>query len=516
MLRFLTRRTVFILCAFAGLSCCYRLWAQGGLTPPPRPGATTPISNGSAESPLTLGETLSYNIGWSTYPTAARLDLEVVDRGAYFGQDGFELRTKIETTPSIRSLFLDLDSEYTTYVGTTKLLPYRLENSIRQGARRSDETIILDQAGRTVRFGDDKQINAPSELYDLTSLLYALRLQTFSPGTKQKFTAIYGQEIFEIEAEGRERERVTTQIGAYEAIGVSLDGKTKKTNLSKYRIKIWFSNDARRIPVLMTGRLPFGDLRVELANMTINQRPKQIIVKEKIGEGPKGPTEIYTEVERGRPFSVGERLNYDVSWSNFASIGKASFAVRQRGRIGSARIIELVGEASTTGAARSLIDVDDQMISFVEVNSLVPVRSEIRLHEGARIKETIAEYKPDSSVRLNNGTHFKVQPQTLDLVSVFYNLRAADLKLGQIYNYRLLDANHRPANLIFKVIKQERIGGPLGSQDALQMDVYSNEQKQVIAQVWLSNDVRRLPLYLAIRTRFGEIRFQLSSVVSGR
>ena len=353
-------------------------------------------------------------------------------------------------------------------------------------------------------------------MYDLTSLLYALRLQTFSAGTKQKFTTFYGQAIAEIEAEGRERERVTTQIGAYEAIGVSIDGKVKKTNLSKYRIKIWFSNDARRIPVLITGRLPFGDIRVELANITINQRPKQIIVKEKIGEGPKGPTEIYTEVERGRPFSVGERLNYDVSWSNFISIGKASFAVRQRGRIGDARIIELVGEASTTGAARSLIDVDDQLISFVEVNTLVPVRSEIRLHEGGRIKETIAEYKPDSSVRLNNGTHFKVQPQTLDLVSLFYNIRAADLKLGQVYNYRLLDANHRPANLIFKVIKQERIGGPLGSQDALQMDVYSNEQKQVIAQLWVSNDARHLPLYLAIRTRFGELRFQLSSVVSGR
>ena len=164
MLRFLTRRTVFILCAFAGLSCCYRLWAQGGLTPPPRPGASTPIASGSAEGPLTLGETLSYNIGWSTYPTAARLDLEVVDRGAYFGQDGFELRTKIETTPAIRSLFLDLDNEYTTYVQPAKLLPYRIETSIRQGAHRTDETIILDQGGRTIRFGDDKQLDLPSEI----------------------------------------------------------------------------------------------------------------------------------------------------------------------------------------------------------------------------------------------------------------------------------------------------------------------------------------------------------------
>jgi hypothetical protein len=522
MFFFSIRRTLLTLCALAcaiaGLGYGargVRQWAQTGLTPPPR--ADVAPGAGTAGAAITPGEILTYNVGWSTYPTAARLDMEVVDRGAFFGYEGFELRTRIETTPAIRSLFLDLDSEYTTYVETRRLLPHRLELSVRQGAKQTDETVLVDQQNRRAVFRDDSKLDLPGEIHDLPSLLYALRILPFSAGTKQKFTALYERNVIEIEAEGRETARITTSVGAYEAICVQITAKAKKHNLSKYRIKVWLSNDARRLPVLLTARLPFGEVRAELVNVSVNTRPESVLVREKSGEGAKGNPAIYTEIERGRPFGVGERLNYDVSWENFVSIGKAGFAVRQRGRIGEFSVIELVGEASSTGAARSLMDVDDQLISFVEVNTLAPVRSEIRLREGQRVKQTVADYNwSDLTVRLTNGTHFKVEPQTLDLVSLFYHVRAADLKLGQVYNYTLLGANHRPAHLVCKAVKYETIGGPLGPRNALQLDFYSRETSRTIAQLWLGQDPARLPLYLAVRTRFGEIRFQLQSTHGAR
>lgn len=515
MFRFSTRRTLLIICALAGFSYGFGRWAQSGLTPPPRPDRTEQVE-GAGGAPFAVGESLTYNVSWTTYPTAARLEIEVAGRGAFFGVEGFELRTRVETSSAIRSLFLDLDSQYTSYVDAQKLLPHRLENSIRQGERRSDETVLLDQAGRKARFGDE-EIDLPGEIHDLTSLLYALRLEPLGPENRRKFSLLYGRQVIEIEAEGKETARIATAAGTYEATCINLTAKAKKANLSRYRVKVWLSNDARRLPVLLTARLPLGEVRAEIVNVVRKQLPEQTLVREKIGEGPKKASELYAEVERSRPFSVGERLNYDVSWSNFASLGKASFAVRQRGRIGDLRVIELVGEVTTIGAARSLIDVNDQMISFVEVNTLAPVRSEIRLKEGSRSKQTVAEYNwSDNTVRLTNGTHFKVEPRTLDLVSLFYQVRAANLEIGQVYNYTLLDANHRPAKLVFKVIKQEMIGSPLGAQNAFQLDVYSHEQSRNIAQVWISADSRRLPLYLAVRTPFGEIRFQLQSAAGTR
>lgn len=95
---------------------------------------------------------------------------------------------------------------------------------------------------------------------------------------------------------------------------------------------------------------------------------------------------------------------------------------------------------------------------------------------------------------------------------MFYAVRASQLKLGATYDFPFLDANHRPRKIKIRVVKQETIGGPLGARDALQLDVLTPEPVQgLIAQVWISNDARRLPLYFATRTRFGELRFQMTS-----
>jgi hypothetical protein len=57
----------------------------------------------------------------------------------------------------------------------------------------------------------------------------------------------------------------------------------------------------------------------------------------------------------------------------------------------------------------------------------------------------------------------------------------------------------------------------LGARDVLQVDVLAPEPaKSLLAQTWISNDARRLPLYFVTRARFGEIKFQLVNTVNTR
>jgi Protein of unknown function (DUF3108) len=80
-----------------------------------------------------------------------------------------------------------------------------------------------------------------------------------------------------------------------------------------------------------------------------------------------------------------------------------------------------------------------------------------------------------------------------------------------------LDANHRLKAVTIRVVKQEPINSSVGARDALQLDVLAPEPaKLLLAQVWISNDARRLPLYFVTRTRFGEIRFQLTNAANTR
>jgi hypothetical protein len=507
---------------------------QGGpLTPPPKPipEKSGPISSVTgAGGPLTVGERLNFNVSWAGFVTAARLELEVMDRGAFFGQEGFQLRTRVETVGYARSLLADVDNQYNSYVDAKSLLPFRVENSTRQGGKKSEELLVFDQAGNSVRYSDGSELAVPRNISDLPSMLQALRFRDLKSGTIHKFPVLFGKTISEVDAVAKTTERVITQAGAYDAIRVEFNIKSPTASVNKLRVRAWFSNDPQRMPLLVTALTPFGEMRAELSSAIVSDKPRTDIGRAAqnnspllASTAPPPPGAVFEAITFGEvqpdnyPFPMGERLNYDISWGNFASVGKASFSVRRQGKLGARRVYEFVSEVASTGAARAVLSINDIFTSYVDAEKLLPVRTDLRLREGSRIKDITADYNQSAnSVLLSNGSSFSVKAKTLDLVSLFYAVRAADLKPGSVHPFDFLDANHRPKSLIFRVAKQETIGGPLGPQDTLQLDVLKAENQQLIAQVWLTNDARRLPLYLAVRLRIGELRFQLASLSGAR
>ncbi|HEX8999124.1 MAG TPA: DUF3108 domain-containing protein [Blastocatellia bacterium] len=546
------RKFTFALLAVIAISYGWKLYAyqqqQGGFTPPPRPVETkapaeknsgtksTPSTSVYEGTPLRVGERLTFNVNWSDFATAARIEIEVVEQGVFFGQDSYQIRTKLETLGGVRSLFGDIDHQYTSYVGPKTALPHRLISSVRQGKKQIEDTVILDQSRQQATFSDESTLTIPQGTYDLGSLIHGMRLRGIPESGKQKFTVLIGKEVVEFEAVSKGREQLVTQTGTYNAVQVKLYPQTKK--YSKYRIHIWFSDDAQRLPVAIQAKLWFGEVRADLTSATIAVRSLSPSVLAKAptdesgnpplpGEGPKGangqkqdgaprvinPPSVVPTPSPNLPFAVGERLNYEIAWGGFASVGKASFEVRQQGMLGGKNVFEFYGEASSVGSARTLINVNDSASSFAMVDSLLPVKTDIRLREGRRLKQTAASYDwSKKSVSLPNGTEVPIQPGTLDLLSLFYAIRAAQLKIGATYDFPFLDANHRPQKVRIRVVKQETIGGPMGARETLQLDILSPEPVQaLIAQVWITNDVRRLPLYFATRTRFGELRFQMTS-----
>lgn len=530
------------------LSASQQANQQGGFTPPPKPvetkissadnPATKPASI-SEGSPLRVGEHLTYNVTWSEFATAARVEVEVVGQGVFFGQDSYQIRTKFETLGQVRSLFGDIDHQYTSYVNPKTAVPHRLVSSIRQGKKQEEETIVFDQSKQQAAFSDESTVPIQQGTYDLNSLIYAMRLRGIPESGKQKFAMLFGKEVIEFEAVVKGREQLVTQTGTYQAVQVKLYPQNKK--YSKYRGYIWFSDDAQRLPLAFRANLSFGEVRADLTSATLALRPasspvlgkaptdesgnpplpvddpKNMGAQKTGGVPPMGsPPSVVPTPSPHLPFTVGERLNYDIAWGNFSSVGKASFEVRQQGMLGRNSVFEFYGEVSTVGAARSLVNVNDQASSFASVDSLLPIKTDIRLREGRRQKQTSASYDwAKKTVALSSGTDVQIQPGTFDLISLFYAIRAADLKLGSTCNFPFLDANHRLQAVRVRVVKQETIGGPMGARDTLQLDILTPEPIQgLLAQVWISNDARRLPLYFATRTRFGELRFQMTSAVN--
>src|ERR1051326_9489253 len=106
----LARKIIFAFLSVVTISCGWKLYAyqrqQGGFTPPPKPvetkipagtNSTAKLTSGDEGTPLHVGERLMYSVNWSDFATAARIEIEVVGQGVFFGQDSYQIRTKFET-----------------------------------------------------------------------------------------------------------------------------------------------------------------------------------------------------------------------------------------------------------------------------------------------------------------------------------------------------------------------------------------------------------------------------------
>jgi hypothetical protein len=564
------RKILFGVIAVAGVSYSLTLYAQQNqqiLTPPSKPSGSAatasetkivqPEASSDAKPPFEIGERMVYGVSLVGFPTAGRIEMEVVDRGSFFGVESYQIRTKVESLGQVRSLFGDIDSQLFSYAALKTALPHRFIQTSQNGLSPSEETVTIDQAKRKATFSDESSIALTGETYDIPSLVYALRMRPLAEKERRRYTLLYARELIEVEAEGRRNERVQTQAGSFNALYVKVTPKKKYNDIE---VRVWFSNDARRLPVLTVATLPVGEVRAELASVGVTPRPISPIaqvtpIPEKSGQkpvitiigsgksgaqgsgsvqpirGPGGPTPSGPSdkaksgsegldlgkgpEDRTYPFVVGERINYDISWGNVATVGKASFEVRQIASIAQKRVFEFYGEAVSSGAVRNLITVNDQISSFALVDSLMPVRTDIRLREGKRVKQVTANYDwANGKADLSSGSSADIRPGTLDLLSLFYAIRASELVTGQSYSFSFLDANHRPQGVIVRPVKQETINSGLGARDAIQLDIISPNAKLLVAQVWLSNDSRRIPLYLVTRTQFGEVRFQITNGVN--
>lgn len=474
----------------------------GGST---RQDAQTPSVKGTSRNvrfrPLTPGERLVFNVSWSNVPSAARLEIETSARGTFYGEESYGLKTRVQTLNG-GWLLGDIDNLYSTYVGAASGLPFRLINWLRQGrgeVRQIEETIRIDQTGQTASLSTGsarEQMTIPTGTLDLPSLLLALRRQPPQDGGRTRYQVLFNRQVILIEADVVQRRRLETSLGSFNSLCIRLLPR----KYSQFQTMLWLTDDEERTPLLIRAGSPLGELRAELTSTT-STRPGG-------AEPPSlGPNSM-ASVAPSDIFKIGERLGYEISWGNFINIGRASFEIRQQGLLNNQPVIELHGEASSIGVARALLTVNDQISSVVDARQLTPLRSEISLREGRRSKFDVATFNSSAgTASLSNGTVIRLQPGTLDLLSLFYNLRALNLKPGESRILNLLNANHRPQTITVRGASTESVDG----RSTTRIEILNGENA-LLATGWITTDQQRLPLKFTSRLPIGELLFKLVSV----
>ena len=244
-------------------------------TPTTSSGASSSES-GATESgidpnlPFKIGEQLNFNVflGGTTQPVGT-ISFQVRQRARYFGRDGLLLSGAAQTMGAGARLF-PVNDRISSYVNARTLLPFRTDSAVEEGRRRLNRSVTVDQSGTVALASTGQRIEIPVGTHDLVSVLYALRTFNLSPPRRNAVSilAVNRARTLYITAIGRE----TIELGGQRVPSVQLSLTTDDPQPDRLGLRLWISEDGRRLPLRLTAVTPLGPVRADLAVIPVSRQ----------------------------------------------------------------------------------------------------------------------------------------------------------------------------------------------------------------------------------------------------
>jgi hypothetical protein len=211
------------------------------------------------------------------------------------------------------------------------------------------------------------------------------------------------------------------------------------------------------------------------------------------------------------PFTVGERLEYDVRFGSL-KVGNGSMEVREitavRGRPAWHTVFRIRGGIP-------LYRVNDTYESWFDVSTLNSLRYHQDVDEGSYERTRRYEIFPDRGMfRENDRPEEPTVANPLDDGSFLYFVRTVPLEVGQSYEYpRYFKAAGNPVRIL--VVRRETITVPGGTFKTVVLQptfqtkgIFSKNGK---AEVWITDDDRRMMVQMKSKLSFGSLNLYLRS-----
>jgi hypothetical protein len=488
-------------------------------------------------APYRVGERLTYNVSFSNFTSAAHVELFLAGRGPYFNRDAIQLRAHVETTEVINAALYALNNDYTSYINPDNGLPFRTQEVLREGGRTSDFSRDYNEPAGTDALPSKLGSGGLPGTYDMLSALYRLRALPLADGARYSLGVSSDTTQYQVELKVSGHELIKTNVGSFSCIVTEVH-VPHDSSVDKFRIRIYFSEDERHVPILITAKHQAGEIRAELAGSQLLQPrstptptptpPPNVSAlpptqRRPIKPGPGTNQRNHDSpgaadgdgALAGLPFKVGEQLNFNVFLGDVAGVvGTASFQVRARGQYFNRNGLLLSGVTQTTPAGQRVFAVNDQINSYVDADTLLPFRTEINLLEGTRrTAETVVLDQDRGSAVTDKGARMEVPVGTHDFISVAYALRSFNLTPPH-RNAVSIMLNNRVRTLVVESISREVI--TLGTQSvaAIQLSLKTDDIQpdKYALRLWVSDDHRHLPLRLTAVTQLGPLRADLAII----
>lgn len=214
--------------------------------------------------PFAPGEILTYDVEWNDSARAATVVLRVGERAKYFEQDGLALSADVETVGMVRFLAA-VQIAFKSYNNPTTMLPFRAEDSQSINGKNRNRSVVFDRAKNVAIVGSQSTPIA-ADTGDPLSILYRIRALPLKVGETITLDGFAGDRRSQMRAVVEARESIKTVRGSTNAYRVAFMPIKNGQPDDSAKIRVWFTDDASRLPALVTAQPEFGSVRMTLAS----------------------------------------------------------------------------------------------------------------------------------------------------------------------------------------------------------------------------------------------------------
>lgn len=453
---------------------------------------STPFVTGS--SIFRVGEKLTYNISFGKIPNAGYAETQVVSRGKISGKDAVEIRGKVKTLDLVSAAFFMVDESRTVFAAPDTGLPHYIISSSNDSALPK-ETIT-------------NYLGQPASNFDLLTFIYKVR-ESGGVGT---FSLFEGEQLFTTSFQGIVAEKVKTDAGDFDTTVSTVQSDFLTANGIK-ELKINFSSDEFRIPVLMRLKIARGDLRIQLSAIALPEpevptptpTPTLGVVVKPVLTPTPSPTPVqYLDNQPLMPelgFQIGEVLDYRISIGG-KPIGMLTLNARERKLFEQVDSLLLTATVTGVESQSGLLRLGDAANAQVDPDTLTPMRIESKFASTlAGLSQIVSFDKRTGVISFGGKQSIDAPIGTHSFVSLIFAMRSFNLKpskdpanpvndtrVAVFWESKSYVFTLRPSNPEEITINGEKVSAQL-----ITIKTGNKDLDALSVKVWLSTE-RRVPL----------------------
>jgi hypothetical protein len=219
--------------------------------------------------PFKIGETLTYDVSWSTFLTAGTAVTTVKEKKPSFNSTAYYIVAEGRPTAIVAKLYT-IYYKLDTLLDSYTLLPQRGTVYSEEGGKRRFKVSRFDHAARRVAFEYESTNKAsdnfpiPPYTQDVLSAIYVLRAVPLKAGDVITMPVTDDGSNYKLQVNVGAAERVKTPLSDASAWKLKLSIFDSAGRLQGRNVAMWLSDDPRRLPMKFQAELPVGTFNLNL------------------------------------------------------------------------------------------------------------------------------------------------------------------------------------------------------------------------------------------------------------